>query len=242
MTTGSMSLRIFDVFYIEQYLAAALLMPLVLDSSLDTQEQQQRQKRANRFRYGLLVIFWSYLVGWYIYSCVNGNLFSRQLVYVLDCYNISIVFYSLISIKRQLARLETSTTSGLLANQRLLNYYIGVNLLMLLASMMQLFFLLFRYNFQEDRFRQADKSCNTYLIVTIIYNLIWPLTLLHISFSCYLSIKQTRSIQECNEEFSAVLTDNVQNLRRQSEKAYRDRVEREKVERRLRFYREYANN
>ena len=72
---------------------------------------------------------------------------------MLDCYNISIVFFSLISIKRQLARLETSTTSGLLANQRILNYYIGVNLLMLLASVMQLFVLLFRYNFQEDRFR-----------------------------------------------------------------------------------------
>ena len=72
MTTGSMSLRCFDVFYIEQYLAAALLMPLVLDQSLDAEEQKRRQRRASRIRYGILVLFWGYLVGWYFYSCVNG--------------------------------------------------------------------------------------------------------------------------------------------------------------------------
>jgi len=75
---------------------------------------------------------------------------------VLDIFNIGTLICSLVKIRRQLGKLESNDSQGLLANHNLLSGYITVSLAMLVASLTQLSILLFRYNFKEEKFRQPD--------------------------------------------------------------------------------------
>ena len=141
MTTGSGALRIFDILYVEQYMAACLLMPLALNQQLTAEDQAIRMRRAKIARFSVLVIFWVTLSAWFIYSCVTGKVICRQLIYFIDLLNQSIFVFSLVKIKRQLAMLETNDGKNLLANNRMLNAYIATNIVMFLTCITQLVLL-----------------------------------------------------------------------------------------------------
>ena len=85
------------------------------------------------------------------------------------------------------------------------------------------------------------------------YDTVWIAILARILMSNYMSLRQSRPIDECNEEFVCVFNTSVDEmssarseaeklLAEQTEDALNEKIEREKFSRRQRFYREYADN
>ena len=85
------------------------------------------------------------------------------------------------------------------------------------------------------------------------YDTVWVAILARILMSNYMSLRQSRPIDECNEEFVCIFNTSVDEmssskseaqklLSEQSQDALNEKIEREKFSRRQRFYREYADN
>ena len=85
------------------------------------------------------------------------------------------------------------------------------------------------------------------------YDTVWVAILARILMSNYMSLRQSRPIDECNEEFVCIFNTSVDEmsssksevqklLSEQSQDVLNEKIEREKFSRRQRFYREYADN
>jgi len=155
---------------------------------------------------------------------------------------VTVIFLSsLYIIKQQLARLEAQAQNGLLQNKCHLNSLVAVQLveLVLFIASWIVFLIELKAIFNENRTPIQIRR----LIAesSIFYSLVQVTLTLRIGMTCYMNVKQSRPIEECNREFALVLSSSADSVKRKNVAALADRIEREKAERRHRFYREYAD-
>lgn len=117
-------------------------------------------------------------------------------------FTIVVYLVSLTKINRQLAKLESN--SKVLANRRLVcsHFFVYVVEIALFFATLWIFYS------NQNLFQTLDtteRECRQILAVQHLYLLIWVSMLVRISLSCYMILKQSRRIDQCNKEFMCVL-------------------------------------
>ena len=86
-------------------------------------------------------------------------------------------------------------------------------------------------------------GCKVLAGFSFVYESVVLCQVFRVCMSCYMAMKQSRKIEDCNKEFFMVMSHEAEeNLRLKAKKDRQEMVEREKAKRRQRFYDEYAED
>ena len=219
-------------------------MPLIVNVFIDMDEHARKKKRAKRVILVLRIVYYLSVAAWFIISLISGNDFLRRSNSLIYIFIATLFLWSLFQIQKYLKRLGDRHKIEL-GNKRLINFYFVIFIFEML-TFMYVFIFTELYS-DSDLFTEkvySLKDCRKVFAYEMIFMATWIIFYTRVLAGIYINVKQSRSIKDCNRELMSVLESNTLDNDPQDElitPEELERIERAKADRKLRFYKEYAD-
>ena len=240
-TIGNISFAIHDWIFTQEYLNASMMMPLALKmvdprSSEDIEYYNRQKRKAKVITWITTALFYILIIAYFFVSTITANFVWRTSINAIFFYIAAIFCISLLKIRRlikdQKQRKKYRTNTGLL-NITFLTFALeGFTY----GSVFMLAIL-------KNRATSSEKVayCRISLAFDVVYWLLWGVLLTRTMLTSYLNVKFSRDLEESNKQFFIIFNEDYTVARKEFDDDRRKKLEQISVERRLRFYQEYAD-
>ena len=196
---------LYDWIFFEQFFSAGIMMPIALDIVTDEETYKRKQERAKRCILGTRIMVYVTMFCWFIIAVYTGSTLIRVCNIFAYLVALIIFFWSLRSIKKSFRKIESKAKrSDMKQDNKLINAFV-----ILFATSMILFAALIYIAFSSQLLSDTEhtlEQCRKKFSMAIVYTVLCTVTSVRIVLSCYMSVKQSRSITDCNAQFFNIMS------------------------------------